>query len=96
MVDIYPGKPSIATAANNFVRCELGAVYSAALLPLVEKVGWGWAYTVLAGLYMGFAPMLLLIMTRGMKWRAVRKERADRSKAVKKEKREKKMTGANK
>lgn len=83
MVDIYPGKPSIATAANNFIRCELGAVYSAILLPLVDKVGWGWAYTILAGLYMGFAPMLLLIMARGMSWRRVKKEKSDKRKAAK-------------
>lgn len=88
MVDIYPGKPSIATAANNFVRCELGAAYSAALLPLVERVGWGWAYTILAGMYMGFAPMLLLIMARGPGWRRVRKEKAEKRKVVKAQRKE--------
>ncbi|KUJ14094.1 MFS general substrate transporter [Mollisia scopiformis] len=96
MVDIYPGKPSVATAANNFVRCEIGAVFSAVLLPLVDRVGWGWAYTILALLFIGFAPMLLLIMNRGPKWRKARKEREDRARAHRQEKRELKIEAAAK
>lgn len=88
MVDIYPGKPSVATAANNFVRCELGAVFSAVLLPLVDRVGWGWAYTILAGMFVGFAPMLLLIMARGPRWRRERKAREDKAKAERQERRD--------
>ncbi|KAF8859713.1 MFS multidrug transporter-like protein, partial [Acephala macrosclerotiorum] len=90
MVDIYPGKPSVATAANNFVRCEIGAIFSAVLLPLVDAIGWGGAYTLLAGLFVGFAPMLLLIMARGPKWRRERKEREDKAKLHRQEKRDEK------
>lgn len=93
MVDIYPGKPSVATAANNFVRCEIGAVFSAILLPLVNAIGWGWAYTILAGVFLGFSPMLLLIMKRGPKWRRERKEREDKAKAQRQEKRDLKAAG---
>jgi predicted MFS family arabinose efflux permease len=38
MVDIYPGKPSVATAANNLIRCEIGAVFSAIVLPIADVV----------------------------------------------------------
>jgi MFS family permease len=88
MVDIYPGKPSVATAANNLVRCEIGAVFSAILLPLSNAIGYGWAYTFLALLFMGFAPFLLIIMQKGPAWRKVRKAKEDKAKAVKKEKAE--------
>jgi predicted MFS family arabinose efflux permease len=93
MVDIYPGKPSVATAANNFVRCEIGAVFSAILLPLVNVIGWGWAYTILAGAFVEFSPMLLLIMRRGPKWRKDRKEREDKARAHRQERRDLKAAG---
>jgi MFS family permease len=91
MVDIYPGKPSVATAANNFVRCEIGAVFSAILLPLVDSIGWGWAYTLLALLFVGFVPMLLFVMQKGPKWRKKRKVREDKAKAGRQEKRDLKI-----
>jgi len=86
MVDIYPGKPSIATAANNVVRCEIGAVFSAILLPLVNAIGYGWAYTFLALLFIAFAPMLLIIMKKGPRWRRERKEKEEKARVVRQEK----------
>ncbi|KAE8441465.1 hypothetical protein EG329_004921 [Mollisiaceae sp. DMI_Dod_QoI] len=91
MVDIYPGKPSVATAANNFVRCELGAVFSAILLPMVDSIGWGWSYTILALCFMGYAPMLILIMRRGPRWRRERKAREDKARMERQEKRDLKV-----
>lgn len=41
MVDIYPDQPATATAANNLVRCLLGAAASAAIVPLSDAVGNG-------------------------------------------------------
>ncbi len=96
MVDIYPGKPSVATAANNFTRCEIGAVFSAILLPLVDSIGWGWAYTLLALLFVVSIPMLLFVMQRGPKWRKQRKESEDRSKAHRQEKRDLKSAAKEK
>jgi MFS family permease len=88
MVDIYPGKPSVATAANNFTRCEIGAIFSAVLLPLVDSIGWGWAYTILALLFIGFVPMLLFVMKKGPKWRKQRQENEDKAKSWRQEKRD--------
>ena len=86
MVDIYPGKPSVATAANNLFRCEIGAVFSAIILPMINAIGIGWAYTILALLFMGFAPMLLIIMQKGPRWRREKKEKEDKAKLAKQEK----------
>jgi len=94
MVDIYPGKPSVATAANNIVRCELGAVFSAILLPLVDAIGWGWAYTLLALLFLGFFPVLFFVMHKGPKWRAQRKVKEDKAKAERQERRDVKSAAA--
>lgn len=88
MVDIYPGKPSIATAANNLVRCEIGAVFSAILLPLANAIGWGWSYTLLALLFISFAPMLLVLMAKGPGWRKARKEREEKAAKAKEEKKQ--------
>lgn len=41
MVDIYPGQPATATAANNVVRCLLGAAASAAIEPMSRAMGNG-------------------------------------------------------
>jgi multidrug resistance protein len=41
MVDIYPGRPATATAANNLVRCEIGAVATAVIVPMVDAMGTG-------------------------------------------------------
>lgn len=77
MVDIYPGRPATATAANNIVRCELGAAASAAIVPMAQAMGNGWAYTFLALLFVAYSPALIWTMRSGMKWRQVKKARED-------------------
>lgn len=86
MVDIYPGKPAVATAANNLVRCEIGAVFSAIILPLINAIGIGWAYTILALIFMAFAPMLLVIMRKGPRWRKEKKAKEDKARLERAEK----------
>ncbi len=86
MVDIYPGKPSVAMAANNIVRCEIGAVFTAILLPLADAIGWGWAYTLLALIFMGFSPVLFIAMRKGPQWRKTRKAKEDKAKMHRQEK----------
>lgn len=77
MVDIYPGKPATATAANNIVRCELGAAMSAAIVPMSKAMGNGWAYTLLAFLLMIYSPCLLLTIKCGIRWRRAKKQKQD-------------------
>jgi MFS family permease len=76
-LDIYPGKPATASAANNIVRCELGAATSAAIVPMSRNMGYGWAYTLLAFLLMAHSPILLLTIKHGVKWRREKKRKQD-------------------
>ena len=64
MVDLWPGRSGAATAANNFFRCELGAGASAAVQPMVEAMGRGWAYTILAGVAAAAIPLLVVVVVR--------------------------------
>ncbi|KAJ4385040.1 hypothetical protein N0V85_008307 [Neurospora sp. IMI 360204] len=77
IADIYPGKAGAATAANNLTRCLLGAASSAVILPMINGIGSGWSYTIFGLLYIGFAPFLVLVMRRGMRWRAEEKWKED-------------------
>lgn len=70
LVDIHPGKPGSATAANNFTRCLLGAGSTAIIEPMMDAVGVGWSFTIMGALYIICAPFLVMVMKRGMKWRA--------------------------
>jgi multidrug resistance protein len=72
MVDLYPSQASSATAASNVVRCLLGAAASAAILPMSDAMGNGWAYTTLALLFLLSCGGLLVIMKYGIPWRRAR------------------------
>ncbi|KAJ5925924.1 MFS transporter [Penicillium verhagenii] len=72
MVDIWPGESASATAANNLFRCELGAAASAAISPMSQAMGSGWAYTTLALIALAASPCFWIMMTHGIKWRQKR------------------------
>lgn len=78
IVDIYPGKAGAAVAANNFTRCLVGAGATAVIVPMLNRMGAGWTYTLIAGLYVVFSPMLWLTMRRGMTWRAEVREKEEK------------------
>lgn len=40
-VDIHPGKPANVSAANNVVKCLVGAAASAAIVPMSQAIGYG-------------------------------------------------------
>ena len=88
MVDLWPGKAAASTAANNLVRCLLGAAASAAIEPMRSAMGYGWAYSVLGIIGLATAPSLLLMMKYGVKLRKSRRERKERRKEKKREKTE--------
>jgi MFS family permease len=48
LVDIFPDKPSTASAAGNITRCLVSALGVAFVEPLTKAVGWGWVFTILA------------------------------------------------
>lgn len=40
-VDINPGKPANVSAANNVMKCLVGAAASAAIVPMSDAIGYG-------------------------------------------------------
>ena len=88
MVDIYPGQPATATAANNVVRCLLGAAASAAIGPMAKALGNGWAYTLLGLLFAAGTLGPMASMRYGIAWRKAKKEKAERRRKARQEKRQ--------
>jgi multidrug resistance protein len=70
LIDIYPHKAGAAVAANNLTRCLIGAGFSAAIQPLINAVGAGWAFFLIGALYILLFPLLLVLMRKGPRWRA--------------------------
>ncbi|KAK9447763.1 major facilitator superfamily domain-containing protein [Limtongia smithiae] len=85
IVDLYPQDTASVTAANNLVRCLLGAAGTAVIDRIISAVGMGWTYTIVAGIDFIAAPILLLDYVYGGMWRRERyyrlqaKEKAARS-----------------
>ncbi|KAM0352506.1 hypothetical protein ACHAPU_002174 [Fusarium lateritium] len=69
LIDLHPGKAGTASAANNLTRCLVGAGASAAIIPMIDAMGTGWAFTLLGGLYILGCPVLIVLMIWGIKWR---------------------------
>lgn len=95
LVDFYPQSPATATAANNVVRCCLGAGATAAVVPMINAMGRGWTFTFLTFFLIATSPMLWLVYFRGMKWRTERHEREDQAKKIKEEKLNSQSSGEN-
>ncbi|KAJ4417555.1 hypothetical protein N0V82_006114 [Gnomoniopsis sp. IMI 355080] len=93
IVDMYPGRAGAATAANNLTRCLIGSAATAAITPMINSMGIGWSFTLYGFLYLLGAPMLLLIMKNGIKWRRRLKEKEERKKARREEKQPKDTIG---
>jgi MFS family permease len=74
MVDIFPKKGASATAALNLARCLMGAGGTAVVLPIANKIGVGWTFTLWAGVMLGALGLIVLQMAKGQKWRQ-RRER---------------------
>lgn len=77
MVDMYPLKAATATAANNLVRCWLGAGASAFVIPMTDAIGIGWTCTLASAIWAGMSsPLIILLMRKGPKWRREASARA--------------------
>jgi multidrug resistance protein len=101
VVDLYPMRPSSATASNNLVRCLMGAGGTAVIQSMINKMGRGWCFTFVGLVVLGMLPLLWMEWKWGMQWRTARVQRAklekeghERQKAMKREsKRERKEKG---
>ena len=72
IVDLNYSTPATATAANNLVRCFLGAGSTALVHPILYTLGRGWTYTSVAALWLLFSPVLWAIYRWGYGWRKER------------------------
>ena len=86
IVDLYPQAPATATAANNLVRCLVGAAGAAVIEYIIQGVGRGWTFTILGLLIVVCLPGLVLIQRKGMGWRQQKKERDEARARAKAEK----------
>ncbi|TFB03507.1 Quinidine resistance protein 1 [Trichoderma ghanense] len=75
IVDLYPGSPATAAAANNLVRCLFGAAATAVVDHMIDAMGRGWCFTFLALLMVACLPWLRFIEKRGPRWRAEKLKR---------------------
>jgi hypothetical protein len=69
LIDIHPDCPSTAQAASNFVRCEFAAGGLAVLDILLQKLGSGWCFVLLACSGLFCILLLYLLQKRGLSWR---------------------------
>lgn len=82
LIDLHRDQPAAATAAVNFVRCLMSAGGSAAIIPMCNAMNPGWAFTLLAFVYMVLIIVVFWVMRDGMRWR----QEAEAKKAAIKEK----------
>lgn len=83
LIDFYPKSPATAGAANNLVRCLLGAGFTAAVIPLINAIGRGWTFTLISAFLFITSPMLWVLYFRGMGWRADRHQRQEQKRMLK-------------
>ncbi|KAH8119867.1 MFS general substrate transporter [Phellopilus nigrolimitatus] len=76
IVDLFPTQGSSVTAANNLVRCLLGATVVSIINIITDAIGPGWTYTLCGGACVLTWPMVVLEMKMGPIWR---KRRTDRN-----------------
>ena len=57
------------------MRCSFGAGLVSVIDLILNALGTGWTYVLLAGMCVAVSPILPLIVYMGPKWRARRRER---------------------
>ncbi|OTA58874.1 MFS general substrate transporter [Hypoxylon sp. EC38] len=69
LVDFHPERSSSVQAANNLVRCELGAAGLAVLDPMLRALRPGWCFVIFAIIHSLTLPALWILGKRGPNWR---------------------------
>ncbi|KAH9950873.1 major facilitator superfamily domain-containing protein [Amylocystis lapponica] len=75
IVDLVPTQSSAVTACNNLVRCSFGAGLVSVIDLILNAIGPGWTYVLLAGICVFFSPLMVITRYMGPKWRARRRAR---------------------
>ena len=91
LVDLYPQAPATSVAAFNLLRCLFGAGGTAVVESMLRAMGRGWTYSFWAFVILAFAPILVVLLRFGPRWR---EERRLRFKARDEAKQEKKAVAA--
>lgn len=73
LVDLYPTQAAKATAANNIVRCLLGAGATAVIDFMLAAMGLGWCFTFISLVMLSTSPLFLIVVARGPRWREERR-----------------------
>ncbi|CAK7217571.1 hypothetical protein SBRCBS47491_003204 [Sporothrix bragantina] len=94
LIDVSPGQAGAAVAANNLARCLLGALFSAVIVPMIDRLGVGWAFVLLGLLYIVFLPLMFLLMRNGIRYRQEQADKDASKKQRRVEKREEKQRRA--
>lgn len=69
IIDLHRDEPATATAAVNLVRCLIAAGGVAVIVPMINAMGRGWAFSFVAFVYVALLPVLWVLMKFGPKWR---------------------------
>jgi hypothetical protein len=72
VVDLFQKQSFSVTACVNLSRCLIAAAGAAAIEPLIQAVGVGWAFTVCAGIAFASCPFALAVLSCGDGWRTNR------------------------
>ncbi|KAJ0114644.1 chloramphenicol resistance protein [Diaporthe amygdali] len=90
IVDLSPEAPATAVAANNFVRCEMGAAATAVIELMIAGMGTGWCFTFFALLGVVLMPILWAETKYGIKWRQEKRLRREKKLNEKRDRKERK------
>lgn len=71
-MDLDPENASTAQAVCNLVRCLLGAAALACLEVLIDSIGVGATFTMIAALVAGCLLLLIVERQNGFRWRQTR------------------------
>lgn len=71
VVDAFGLYAASAMTAVLISRCLMGTFLPLATAPLTGKLGYGWGFTVLAALCVVMAPIPVVVMRYGRRWRQV-------------------------
>lgn len=69
VMDLHRHSAATAIAANNLLRCLLGAAAAAVVNPLMARIGIGWTGTFVGCLWLIFSPLLWIVYFYGHRWR---------------------------
>lgn len=78
LVDLHRESPATATAAVNLTRCLVSAGGVAIIVPLINAVGRGWAFTMIGFLDILLTPSLWVLTKWGPRWREEKWEKERR------------------